>query len=210
MVSSNRSGKLRGLACAALTMLFAACSATTIEGTWLRPGGLTEPILGPVMVVGVMRDETVRRVYEDEMAALLAARGLQVQCSYEVLPGALGPDATDQLLAKARAVSARYVLSTALISKDIEHVVSEEPTAYSRGYRGWYGPYYGSTRVEVRSIDVYNAGTSLLDVEADRIEWTARTRTEAPSDIQEEMRSYADLIVQAMTKDGLLGPVRNR
>ena len=49
-----------------LALLLAACAATTVDGTWTRPETAGRRIEGPVLVVGVARDETVRRIYEDD------------------------------------------------------------------------------------------------------------------------------------------------
>jgi hypothetical protein len=68
-----------------LALLLAACAATTVDGTWTRPETAGRRIEGPVLVVGVARDETVRRIYEDDMAAKLAARGIEAVRSYEVV-----------------------------------------------------------------------------------------------------------------------------
>jgi hypothetical protein len=71
-----------------------------------------------VLVVGVARDDLVRRVYEDAMAAQLAARGIAATPSYAVLAGALTAQADKQLLAAAEKAGARHVLSTAVIGRN--------------------------------------------------------------------------------------------
>ena len=66
---------VRRLLLAASACLLAACASTSLEGSWSNPALPREPISGPVLVVGVARDDIVRRVYEDGMVAQLAARG---------------------------------------------------------------------------------------------------------------------------------------
>jgi hypothetical protein len=191
-----------------LALVLAGCAATTLEGTWTRPGFANRTIDGPVLVVGVARDATVRRIYEDDMATKLRARGVDAVRSYETVPEVLDGDATDRLLAAARRAGARYLLSTALIGQEVEQVVRREPVGFlGAGYRGWYGSYWGLSYpayTEVRTYTVYVAQTSLTDVAEDRIEWTARTRTAAPSDIASETRAFVDVIVGALAEAELI------
>lgn len=190
-------------------LLLAACAATTVDGTWTRPEAAGQRIAGPVLVVGVARDETVRRIYEDDMVAKLAARGVEASPSYAQLPGVLEGDSDARLLHEARRAGARYLLSTAVIGTDVETVVYQDPWVYPgfAGYRGWYGAYWGMAwpaRTEMRSYRVVIAQTALLRVDADRVEWIARTRTAAPADIARETRAFVDVILGAMAKDGLV------
>ena len=190
-------------------LLLGGCASTTVDGTWTRPEIVGQRIDGPVLVVGVARDETVRRVYEDDMVAKLGARGVKAQRSYEVVPGALEAEDHGRLLQAARGAGARYLLSTAVIGQELEQVVYQDPWVYPGfvGYRGWYGAYWGMSwpaRTEVRTYRVYIAQTALARTDADRVDWTARTRTTAPSNVEQETRAFVDVILGAMAKDGLV------
>jgi len=196
-----------------LLVLLAACAATTVDGTWSHPGTAGQRIEGPVLVVGVARDETVRRIYEDDMAAKLAARGIGATRSYEVVPGALDGEGPDRLLQAARAAGARYLLSTAVIGVDVEQAVYADPWGYPGfvGYRGWYGAYWGMAwpgYAQVRTYPVYVAQTALVRVDADRLEWVARTRTTAPGNVGGETRAFVDVILGAMAADGLVAAAK--
>ena len=190
-------------------LLLAACASTSIDGTWARPESAGQRIEGPVLVVGVAHDETVRRIYEDDMVAKLAARGVRATQSYEVAPGPLDSDSDARLLQEARRAGARYLLSTAVIGQDLETTIYQDPWVYPgyAGYRGWYGAYWGMAwpaYTQVRTYRVYLAQTALIGVDTDRIDWIARTRTTAPSSIERETRAFVDLILGAMAKDGLV------
>lgn len=201
----------RALVAVLTALLLAACASTTVDGTWLRPGLAGQRIDGPVLVVGVARDETVRRLYEDEMAAKLGARGVKALRSYDTAAGALDGDGHERLLQAARAAGARSLLSTAVIGQEVEQSVVYEPwpPAGFIGFHGWYRTYWGLSwpvRTEVRSYRVYVAQTSLVNVANDRVDWTARTRTAAPADIERETRAFVDVILAAMAGAGLIAP----
>ena len=192
------------------TLLLAACATTTLDGSWARPEFAGKRLQGPVLVVGVARDDTVRRIYEDEMVARLGARGVKALRSYELVPGTLRDDSVERLQQAARTAGATYLLSTAVIGQERGTVVYQDPWVYGGwgGYRGWYGSYWGmaySVRTDVRVYNVYIAQTALTDVATDRIDWTARTRTTAPTDVRQETRAFVDVIMGALDKAGLLG-----
>jgi hypothetical protein len=196
-----------------LVLLLAACAATTVDGTWKRPEMAGQRIEGPVLVVGVARDETVRRIFEDDMVAKLAARGVKAMRSYEVVPGALDGEGPELLMKAAHAAAARYLLSTAVIGQDIDYAVYQDPWVYPgfAGYRGWYGAYWGMSWpmvTQVRTYRVYIAQTALVRVDADRLEWVARTRTTDPTNIENETRAFVDVILGALANDGLVAAAR--
>lgn len=193
-----------------IALPLAGCATTTLDGTWIRPEFAGKRLEGPVLVVGVARDDTVRRIYEDEMVARLGARGVKALHSYELVPGALQDNSFERLQQAARKAGVTQVLSTAVIGQEQEAVVYQDPRIYGGwgGYRGWYGSYWGMAypvRTDVRVYSVYIAQTALTDVATDRIEWTARTRTTAPANVEEETRAFADVIVDALDRAGLLG-----
>jgi len=159
----------------ALALLLAACASTTVDGTWLRPEFAGSRIDGPVLVVGLARDETVRRPYEDDMAAKLAARGVKALRSYDTVAGMLNGDSHERLLAAARSAGARYLLSTAVIGQEVEQTVVQEPwpPAGFVGFHGGYRTYWGLSwpvRTEVRSYRTQIAQTSLVNAATDRVE----------------------------------------
>lgn len=197
---------------ALLVLTVAGCASTTLDGTWTRPEFAGKRLQGTVMVVGVARDDTVRRIYEDTMVAQLAARGVKAVRSYETVPTALDQDSVEWLQQAARKAGATLLLSTAVIGQDRETVITQDPFVYGGwgGYRGWYRSYWGMSypvRTEVRTYSVYLAQTALTDLATDRVEWTARTRTTAPTDIEKETRAFVDVIIGALEKAGLVGPV---
>lgn len=196
-------------ASASLLLLLGGCASTSLEATWMRPEFTGHSLEGPVFVVAIARDETVRRTYEDDMAQKLAARGVPALRSYQTVPGALAKDTNERLLAAARDAKARYMLSTALIGQDVEQVVTQEPMGYvSGGYGGWYGSAWGYAYTEVRTYKVYIAQTALTEVAGDRVEWTARTRTTEPTNIDRETRAFVDVILGALDDAKLLGAAK--
>jgi hypothetical protein len=198
-----------GIAAIAMVANLAGCASTTLDGSWTSPEFAGKRIDAPVLVVCLTRDDTLRRVYEDEMVARLVARGARATQSYAAVPGSLGSDAHERLAAAARKAGARYLLSTAVIGQDREVVVTQDPMWWggAYGYRGWYSYYWGMAypvRTDVRAYNVYVAQTSLTDLDTDRIGWAVRTRTTETSDIEKEVRAFVEVILESMAKAGLI------
>lgn len=190
-----------------VVLLASACSPTHVEGTWMHPSFGGRVIAGPVLVVGLMRDETVRRLYEDRMAAKLASLGVVALKSYDVVT-APSDGKADPVMAAAHRDGARYLLSSAVVGHRKKTVVYNDSPAVV-GYGGWYSRYWGvgvAGPTTIRQYDVFSVETSLVDVATDRIEWTVRTRTTAGSDLEVDVRDFADAILGEMTEAGLLPP----
>lgn len=201
----SRTTRLLSIVPLLLALASASCSSTRVEGTWLHPSFGGRGIAGPVLVVGLMRDETVRRLYEDGMAAELAARGIAVVKSYDVVTVELDGE-PDPVVEAARSQGARYLLSTAVIDRSTKTVVYNEAPMIV-GYGGWYSRNWGvgvAGPTTIREYAVFAAETSLVEVATDRIEWTARTRSTAGSDIPADVRDFVEAILGEMTAAGLL------
>jgi len=190
-----------------LMLLLSSCSSTRVEGTWTHPSFGGRSVSGPVLVVGLMRDETVRRLYEDRMAAELGARGIAALKSYDVVSAPLEGKA-DPVVEAARREGARHLLTSAVIGHRKKTVVyNDAPTIV--GYGGWYSRNWGvgvAGPTTIRQYDVFSVETALVDVATDRIEWTVRTRSTAGSDIEADVRDFADAILGEMSEAGLLPP----
>ena len=92
----------------AVAAVLVACATTTVEGTWTRPGFNGTQISAPVLVVGVARDETVRRLFEDAMVARLGTQNVKAIPSYVQLPAALERDSSERLRAAGPPRAARF------------------------------------------------------------------------------------------------------
>jgi hypothetical protein len=182
------------------------CASTHVEGQWKHPDSSGFKLVGKVLVVGLTRDETTRRLYEDAMAAELAARGRECVRSYEATDGALAAAGGVSLAALAQRVGATSMLSSALVAHERVHRVVVEPMPeWWRSYPGWYGHYWPlAVRTEVTTYERYLAATSLTDVASGKMVWTARTVTDSPGAVEREVKTFARVIAQALADAGFL------
>lgn len=132
---------------AATAMLAASCSAKTqMVSTWSAPGA-TKDAVKKVLVLGIAKDASIRRTYEDSFAAKLKGLG------YEAIPGyTWAPDASaldrDAIAARIKKEGVTHVLVTRLVgTKKVETVIPTTVTTvgyapYGPGYYGGWGSYW--------------------------------------------------------------------
>jgi hypothetical protein len=198
---------LAAFAAMVCALILASCATTRLDTQWSNPEFAGRKMSGKILVVGVSRDETLRRLYEDELAAQLTTRGLATIRSYEVLPGPLVMDGTNAILKAARDANAAAVLSSAVVAREhVERVISEPTPSFGSRFSGWYVYYwpYAYARTEVRAFDRYTVGTSLTDVATGKITWSARTQTENVDHAAREVKALARVIMNALNQSNML------
>jgi hypothetical protein len=186
-------------------LLLTSCASTHLDSQWINPEFSGQKMTGKIMVVGITKDETLRRRYEDEIAAQLASRGVSTARSYDVIPGTLQVEAPESLIGVARMAQATALLSSVVIGREhMERVISEPLPLAGRGFDGWYRYYwpYAYVRTEVRSFERYTVSTSLTEVASGKIVWTARTQTDETDRIDLELKALGKIVIDALTKAG--------
>jgi len=190
-----------------LALGLGGCATTHVEAIWSSPEYAGRAITGKMLVVGVTRDETVRRLYEDAMAAQLRTRGVDAVPSYGIVNARLAGSDGTVLIGAARRIGATRLLSTAVLAHQHVQVVEVEPVpALGWDYYGWYGYYwpYGYMRTETYEFERYYASTTLTDVSSEKVYWSARTRSEVPGRIEKAVNDFVSAIVDALSEGGLL------
>jgi hypothetical protein len=191
----------------AIALVTAACSTTQVDATWHNEQYAGRRITGPVLVVALSRDETLRRRYEDEMQAQLAAHGVQSVRSYEAVGKPLAPDDAPALVDTARRAGATRIIASALVGVEhLRHVRVDPMPGWRWDYFGWYQYYwpYGYARADVYEFDRYRVSTTLTDAASGAIVWSASTRTDAPGKVTAEIRGFVAAVVGALDRAGLL------
>lgn len=193
-------------------LLVAACAAPTVMNTqWSDPQFTAKPIRS-ILVVGVVRDTSNRRAYEDALAALLAARGIKAVPAYRFAPesGAISQEKMEQAVRESGVAG---VLLTRVV--DVSQSLQVSPGMYigpaHGGFGGFYGAYGGmwasSFYVPPTVYTQQNliADTQLFETKDYKMVWSASTTTSlgynSTSDI---IQQFAALITGALAAVGLI------
>lgn len=191
-----------------MTFAFAGCAATKIVTEWSSPE-YASPRFKKIFVIGVSKQPSIRRTFEDEFVNKLKAAGVDAVPSYLYVPedGQIDEARMDQVVRQANADA---VIITRLVRVEKKTEVSpgfyQPAPAISYGfYRGystaWLG-YYEPPRVY--QYEVYVSETSLYDVTKNQLVWTATAETTDPGDIGNEIKRYVDIVIVALKTKNIL------
>lgn len=194
------------LAGSAATLLAACVSSTQLNAQWLNPNAGASLPVRSVMILGIARDTTSRRLYEDAMVNALSARGVKAVQSYMRLPGD-GPAPQAMVERAVKEAGVDSVLMTQLIAVTNETVIS--PGFVGPGPIGWggfYGAYSGmwgasfATAPSVQTFQNISIDTRLFDVREQKVLWSgATTTTPTSNSMQRTITEFVEVLVNAMT-----------
>jgi hypothetical protein len=181
---------------------------TELNSTWKDPAYEGYP--HRVMVIGMAKNPINRRLFEDEFARQLNAWGTDAIASYTVLPDKLQSDQA-VITQKMRELGADTVLITRLVSKKTVRVYVPGMSFYPPPYYGRWPDYYGygyqvmGTPGYVSEDEYAVIETNLYDSRNEKLIWAASSETGLFGSNRELIKSYIDVMMKAMFKEGLLG-----
>jgi hypothetical protein len=176
-----RRSLLLGLAVALLAGL-AGCSSTTIGGSWKDPeyqGGM----LDKVLVIGIAKQETMKRLYEDAFVASLQQQGISATAGYSVLTKNESND-KDLIVKRVKDLGFKNVLISRVAAKKTVEIFHPSTTTiigdsglrylYYRDYPYYnrYNDYYGRSYATIQSTPAYATTTDLVILETNIYETT--------------------------------------
>lgn len=181
-----------------------ACAASTkIVNQWTSPD-YTSPRFKKIMVIGVSKQASIRRTFEDEFVTQLKAAGVEAVPSYLYIPE---DDQVDEshLQAAVKQAGADAVIITRLVR--VEKKTEVSPGFYQPAPFGFYGGYSAAWRgyyepPRVYQYDVYISETSLYDM--NQLVWAGTVETTAPEDINKEIQRYVNTVIDALKSKNLL------
>jgi hypothetical protein len=194
--------KLMGrLASLATAMLLVGCASTSIVDSWSDPSYQGGPFKR-IMVLGVTKNAVARRTFEDIFASRLRATGIEAMPGYQYLPQD-GPVDESELNAAVRASGADGLLLVRLLRVDRQTRVATNyaPMTFP-GYYGFYTAWVAYP--DVYQYDVATAEVNLFDVRTNKLVWGGTTETFNPSSAQRESAGFADVVIAALAKRGLV------
>lgn len=191
-------------------LLLSSCSSSKILSSW-SDTTLTPYRAGTILIVGVAKDETKRRIYEDTFADSLKEAGITAIPSYTVSKQSIQPNEKSlrAILAKTKSTS---VLITHMIGHD-EKAFYQPGAAmigsnrfYNSGLYGYYPFVYNS---------IWNTGsfittttvileTTIYDVQSEKRIWMARSESIDPVMTRKYYQELTDLFLRDLKKKNLL------
>ncbi len=204
----------RGALSLGAALLLGACAAPTVMNTqWANPQFVGKPPLRSIMVLGITKDPTNRRVFEDQMVAQLATRGVQAVPSYRFAPDAGAVEQVKLEQAVKQAGVAGVLLSRVVNVSEQVHVspgmVMGPPMGYGcGGFYDYYGGMWATSYAvppQVYTTQHVAADTRLFETQNFTLVWSATTTTTpGGGSVESLLQQFSQLIVAALAKDGLV------
>lgn len=204
---------LHALWLAAAVVTLASCAASTeLNAQWLNPQAGSRLPVRSVMIMGIDRDSTARRIYEDAMVAQLASRGVKAVQSYRLLPddGPAEQAAIQGALAQTGA-EAVLISRTVSVSNEVRvtpGVIVGSPWGF--GWPGFYGRYHGfwsaaySIPPSVYTVQNVLVDTRLIDVKEYTLLWSGSSTTVPTRSMQQTIEEFARTIGEALARDKVI------
>jgi hypothetical protein len=190
----------------AAALAVASCASTQLVNQWSNPA-YTSPSFKNVMVIGVTKQASIRRTFEDEFTAQLKAVGVNAAPSYLYIPqdGPVGEAVLKQAVKEA---AADAVLITRLVRVQQKTEIAPgyyppDPAMavhplYTTAWNDYYEP-----PIVYRS-EVYTSETSLYDTVKNRVVWSGTAQTTSPGNLNQEIKGYAGIIISALKERRLI------
>jgi len=192
----------RSLPLLLLPTLLAACSSTTLSGSWKSPE--FQGKVRKVYIIAVAKQDIVRRMVEDEFGRQLAVLGAGTLSSYQDLPSVEKVERRD---VEQRILSngADSVLVVRLIDRYSQEVTSQ-PVYYSNwgGYydNRWQSIYIPPSTVE---FDVAVIEARMFDAKSGNLIWSGHLETLVePAAMEKTVSDFVKTVDEDLQKKGLL------
>lgn len=200
-----------------LIMAFAiSCSPSSkIIGSWTGPDTPSEPYQS-IFVTGISSNLVARQTIENDINIHLKERGVTAVSSFDIIPpGFKATEENKEATIKAiKEGGSDAILTIALLDQTSETRYVPGTTMYSpMMYGGYYGRFYGY--YSYYNPVMYNPGyystdktyyleMNLYDVQTETLVWSAQSETTNPSSIETFSRTFSELVVHQLIKDGLI------
>ena len=185
-------------------MLLAACSTAQVKDTWKDPA-FTGPRASQVLVVGVLKGEANRRVFEDSFSRALSAAGSRGIASYPILNPVTEGITNLRLIDAMKQANADVVLVTRVLRVRRDVIVTPGfgyTGFYGRGYGGWYGGAMSAPDVDV--YDVLTVESTLWNISADKPIWSGTSEVTEPGSVAKATDDLAKALIARMKADGVI------
>ena len=183
--------------------LAASCATTKMTDAW-RDDNFRGTIR-KVVVIGIFKEPDTRKIFEDEFADRLRARGVDATASHKIIPDAELPD-KDVVLGKVRKLGADAVLVTRVVDMETEKNYVPGQAYAVPTYYGYYGAYYsysyrpGYTETKGSAY----LETNLYNVGDEKLIWSGRSKTKLSATRYELIQAFVKTMLDGLSEAKLI------
>ena len=184
-----------------LMLMLAGCGPSTkIEKTWTDPSFTKESVqsVKKVLVMGLLNDESTRRIAEDKMVA--AFKNVTAVQSYSYLSASDTDRNAVEAKLKQDGFDGVIVMRLANVDKSTSYVPG---TAYG-GFYGWRGGYGYGTPGYYEQDKTYNVETNIYSLEPPKLLWSGTTSSLNPGKLDATIDNIIAAVKAEFQKKGIL------
>ena len=203
---------IQTLLCAAIVILMAGCSSTSVTGLWKKSDYAGQPFTS-VLVVALTDDKTNRIIWEDKMAAQFINSGVKAVSSAKGFPGD-EKITKEEVLQYVKEKNIESILVTRLV--DVKEESTYYPPTMSSGFYGSYGYYNSFDTFYPRTYNtVYSPGytttfkmvlleTNLYQSDSRELLWNMSSETFDPASVNTLVESVGKRVVKNLKDANLM------
>jgi hypothetical protein len=187
----------------------AGCATTEVTGVWKDAAYQAQP--KRVLVIAMFKDQTVRRMVEDEFRNHLKYRGTDAVSGYEVFTGNELPS-KEAVIEQVKAGGYDAVLLTRLIDTRTESRTVGGSATYARAPHygmsmyGYYGQGYTTVYTPGYQVEDRFAmiESNLYDAAAEKLVWTATSDTWMSEGNQKLVKTFVAIMMESLRKQKIV------
>ena len=185
--------------------LLASCSSTKITNSWRDPSvTVNEASISKVLVAALLKNETVRRQVEDQMASLLPGKAVQ---SYKVfgLKQLTEDDNVYERRLNTDGFDGIVMMRIASIDSTTRLVTGNYPMYYGSWRRYWAASWMGYYEPSYYTTDkTYNVEVTVYSLKQNKLIWTGTSTAVNPSGSSKPYENISKEVYKKMKEQQFL------
>jgi hypothetical protein len=191
-----------------LVWALACASSVQMTGQWVDRELFQPGKYSSVFIAAMAQKPSVKRVFEDDLAAEATSRGIKAVKSSDFFKSA---DSKEALLARVRELGLETIFTVVLkdektTTRYVPGSGMYTPAPYYRGYSGYYGGTYSQvyTPGYYTEDKTYFVESNLYDVATEKLLWSVQSEVVNPDKVEAVAGDYTRMLLDALEKEGLL------
>lgn len=190
--------------------LLAACSSTTLSGSWRDPDFRGQ--IRKVYIVGVAKQDINRRIFEDTFSRELQPFGVTGLTSYRDLPSS-ETIVKEDVARELKRNGADSILMARMVSLRTEQVVTPgyvsgyaPPAPYYRSWDSYYDRRFEAIYQPptISEFQVATIEANLYEAATGRLIWSAQLETVVENNLEKLFSDFVKTVSKDLQKQGLI------
>jgi len=180
-----------------------SCATTKMTDVWRDDN--YRGTIRKVVVIGIFKEPDTRKIFEDEFADRLRARGVDATASHKILTADELPD-KDVVIGKIRKLGADGLLVTRVVDLETQKTHVPGKSYVVPNYYNDYGPYYTYVSRPGYTVQEGHADTetNLYGIGDEKLIWSGRSKTKFTATRYELIQAFVKIMIDGLSEAKLI------